>query len=91
MRVWDVPLVRDDGSAVRLHPQWSTTVVDVVAGNGHEEEVQTPSDGFGGSEGRGTSHWYKEVGVVKKVRFDAWKGPERKGEGKQKVKLQLLD
>ena len=91
LRVWDFLLVRDDGSAVRLHPQWSTTVVDVVAGNGHEEEVQTPSDGFGESEGRGTFHWYKEVGVVKKVRFDAWKGPERKGKGKQKGKLQLLD
>ena len=89
LRVWDFVIVRDDDSCIRLHPQWSTTAVDVAAGVGHEEEIVTPSTGLGGSEGPGTYKYYKEVGVEKKLKFDAWKVPphlKSKGEGKKKGK-----
>ena len=36
LRVWDFLLVREDGSSVRLHPQWGNTHVDALAGKGHE-------------------------------------------------------
>ena len=47
-RVWDFVLTRGDGSAVRLHPQWSKTAVESYAAEGHAEEVEIPAHGRGG-------------------------------------------
>jgi hypothetical protein len=86
LRVWNFLFVRSDGSTVRLHPQWSKTVVDVVADNKYEVEI--PYSGLGESDGRGTYRCYRELHVMKKVRFDSEKVPDHlrwKGKkGKQK-------
>ena len=42
LRVWDFLLVREDGSSVRLHPQWSKTIVDVVAAADEDRVVINP-------------------------------------------------
>lgn len=73
LRVWDFLLEREDGSSIRLHPQWSTTVVETYAGAGHETEVEPPVRGLGESDGPGTYKHYKEVGTEQKLRFDARK------------------
>lgn len=78
LKVWDFLLVRSDGSTVRLHPNWSNTFVDALEGSGHETEVEIPWSGLGGSDGPGTYAYYKEMDVVKKLRFDARKH-DRKG------------
>ena len=69
LRVWDFVLKRSDGSAVRLHPQWSTPKVETYAVEGHETPVQTPHSGLGGSDGRGTYRHYKALGNQKTLRF----------------------
>ena len=48
------PVTRVDGSAVRLHPQWSKTAVESYAVEGHAEEVEIPAHGLGESGGPGT-------------------------------------
>ena len=48
LRVWDFEITRVDGSAVRLHPQWSKTAVESYAVEGHAEEVEIPAHGLGG-------------------------------------------
>ena len=62
LRVWDFVLIRKDGSGVRLHPQWSTTKVESHAVEGHDEEVQIPWAGLGGSDGPGTYKRFKQLG-----------------------------
>ena len=69
LRVWDFVLIRKDGSGVRLHPQWSTPKVESYAVEGHDEEVQTPWAGLGGSDGPGTYKSYKEIGSQRMLRF----------------------
>ena len=78
LKVWDFLLVRSDGSTVRLHPNWSNTFVDALEGSSHETEVEIPWSGLGGSDGPGTYAYYKELDVVRKLRFDARKH-DRKG------------
>ena len=87
LRVWDFLLVREDDSAIRLHPQWSRTIVDALAGKGHEV-TQIPSTGLGGSEGPRTYFYYKELDVKKKLRFDPGEVLRQKGKqkGEQKGK-----
>ena len=67
--VWDFVLMRSDGSALRLHPQWNTTKVETYAVEGHETPVQIPKRSLGGSDGPGTYRYYKELGNQKTLRF----------------------
>ena len=73
--MWDFLLERADGSSIRLHPQWSTTVVETFAGEGHDTEVEPPARGPGTSDGPGTYRRFKNIGTQTKVRFDAKKRP----------------
>ena len=75
LRVWDFVIQRADGSAVRLHPQWSNTTVETYAVEGHAHEVRPPVNGIGSSDGRGTYKWYKELGTQRKLKFDGQKRP----------------
>ena len=68
LRCWDFVLKRSDGTAVRLHPQWSTNEIPTYAVEGHEE-TQIPHNGLGMSDGRGTFRYYREVGVQKTLKF----------------------
>ena len=65
---WDFILKRSDGTAVRLHPEWSTTKIPTFAVEG-EEAIQIPSAGLGMSDGPGTFRYYKEVGQEQMLRF----------------------
>ena len=75
VRVWDFVLTRVDGSAVRLHPQWSTTAVESYAVEGHAEEVEIPAHGLGESDGPGTYRHFKDVGTQRMLKFDGTKRP----------------
>ena len=66
---WDFVLVRSDGSAVRLHPDWKTTNISVYVVEGHAEPVEPPQRGLGKSDGKGTFRKYKIVGEVDSLRF----------------------
>ena len=74
LRVWDFVLTRDDGSGLRLHPQWSSTKVETYAVEGGEG-LQVPRAGLGESDGPGTYRRYKEAGNQRSLRFDATKRP----------------
>ena len=88
--MWDFVLHRDDGTGVRVHPRRTTKDMEVCEVWGHLSQVQTPWNGLGRSDGRGTYRWYKNIGVSKKVRFDHNKVPPHmrleKGKGKDKGK-----
>ena len=74
-RVWDFVLTRGDGSAVRLHPQWSKTAVENYAVEGHAEEVEIPAHGLGESDGPGTYRHFKDLGTQRRLKFDGRKRP----------------
>ena len=68
LAVWDFVLKRNDGTAVRLHPQWSTNKIPTFAVEG-QEPTQIPSAGLGMSDGPGTFRYYKELGQEEELRF----------------------
>ena len=72
LSVWDFLIVREDGTAIRLHPQWSTTKIEAFPAQGYLEPVQHPAKGKGQSLGPGTYAWLKEtIGTAETLRFDA--------------------
>jgi hypothetical protein len=71
--IWDFVIFREDGTGVRLHPNWSNTKIECIAVQGHEVPQQPPGAGLGGSEGPGTFARYKAAGVTKTIRFDSRK------------------
>ena len=75
----DFLVIRDDGSSLRLHPEFKTTKANAYAGEGHASEVALPSSGKGGSSGKGTFQAYQNADVRRKVRFDAKKTNEKAG------------
>ena len=75
--IWDFVIERKDGTAVRLHPQRSTVNVETFVLEGHEDPVEPPRQGKGGkggSWGRGTYRYYKDIGTKEQLRFDKRKG-----------------
>ena len=52
LRCWDFVLKRSDGTAVRLHPEWSTNKIPTYEVEG-QEETQIPRNGLGMSDGKG--------------------------------------
>ena len=77
LRAWDFVLIRDDGSGIRVHPQWSKTKILTYDVEGHAEEVEIPQAGLGKSDGRGTYKLYRNLGAGDALRFDASKRPQR--------------
>jgi len=74
--VWDFVVFREDGTGVRLHPQWSTTAVESFDVEGHSEPVETPQKGLGCSDGPGTYKHYKTLGSkTTPLKFNATKRP----------------
>ena len=65
---WDFVLKRSDGTAVRLHPEWSSNKILTLAVEG-EGETEIPRNGLGMSDGRGTFRHYKEVGQQRILKF----------------------
>ena len=71
--IWDFILHRDDNTAIRLHPQWSTVKVETFEFDGHDEPVEPPPKGLGKSKGPGTYKWYKDAGNALTLKFDPTK------------------
>ena len=71
MGVWDFLIIREDGSGVRLHPEWSKTKVKTLSVQGPQTQMATPSKGFGKSAGRGSFRAYSDHDVERFLRFDA--------------------
>ena len=68
LRCWDFILRRSDGTAVRLHPEWSKNTIPTFEVEG-QEETEIPRNGLGRSDGRYTFKYYKEVGRQRMLRF----------------------
>ena len=68
LRCWDFILRRSDGTAVRLHPEWTKTTIPTFAVEG-QGVTQIPRNGLGMSDGRGTFKYYKEVGQARTLKF----------------------
>jgi hypothetical protein len=47
LRIWDFKIVRDDGSAIHLHPRWNKTKVETFSADGFDSQVPTPPKGYG--------------------------------------------
>ena len=71
LSVWDFLLIRDDGSGIRLHPEWSKTKVRTCPPQGTDREKGTPQGGLGKSAGKGSFQEYLNHGADGTVRFDA--------------------
>ena len=69
-RIWDFVLHREDGTSIRLHPDWKGTKVGTFDGCGHMEPVPLPKAGPGGTDGRGTFKYYKQGSNKHTLRFD---------------------
>ena len=73
--VWDFVLHRDDGSGIRLHPHWShpggrpNPKIETFDMDGHDEPVEVPRAGYGGSDGHGTFRWQLNLGNQGTLRF----------------------
>jgi len=74
LRVWDFVLERQDGSKIRIHPQWNSRKTEVFEGNEHSPGVQPPRAGLGNSDGKGTYARYKAEGTTYHVYYDPQKG-----------------
>ena len=86
MKEWDFVLVRDDGSCLSLHPNYSNTKMTCKYGFAEEPDLEVPTTGLGGTDGPGTFKRITNKGVNASLRFDAQKAPLRKGKGKGKAK-----
>ena len=84
MREWDFLLVRENGSSIRLHPNWNDRKVKTYKREGHTTEVEPPARGLGQSDGPGTFKHYREIGNERTLRFDAQKRPQKQKPQKQK-------
>ena len=69
--MWDFALHRDDGTGVRLHPHWGDRKVEALPLVPRADFARPPAAGLGGSEGPGTCRKYKDLGVERRVKFDA--------------------
>ena len=68
LRDWDFILKRNDGTAVRLHPQWSEKTIPTFALES-AEEIPRPRNGLGQSDGPGTFKRYKKMGLERTLMF----------------------
>ena len=67
--IWDFVVHRADGTAIRLHPEWSKPRFPSFAAEGHGEVVQPPRAGLGRSDGRGTYRSYKTLANQETLHF----------------------
>ena len=68
LRCWDFILRRSDGTAVRLHPEWTKTTIPTFAVEG-QGETQIPRNGLGMSDGHGTFRYYRTLGQERELKF----------------------
>ena len=73
--IWDFIVVRDDGSAIRLHPNWSNTKVETFGVPPGLDDFEIPRSGIGGTSGPGTFKYFKNKNLQSVLRFDSSKAP----------------
>ena len=72
LRIYDFVLHRADLSAIRLHPEYSSTKIQTFAEQGYETEVEQEYNGPGSSDGPGTFRFMaKDITNDRTLRFDA--------------------
>ena len=59
LMIWDFVLVRDDGSQIFLHPNYTTTKFSGFVGPSLTD-CEIPRTGLGGTSGRGTYKYFKD-------------------------------
>ena len=79
---FDFVLWWDDGTCVRLHPEWSSTQVRCYAEQPHADQVQPTARDVGQSAGPGYFRRTLDQDVSRKLRFDAAKNRPFKRLGK---------
>ena len=67
--IWDFVVHRADGTAIRLHPEWSKPRFPSFASEGYESAVAGPIMGYGNSDGRGTYFRYKTIANQQTLSF----------------------
>jgi hypothetical protein len=83
LKVWDFILIRDDGTQVCVHPNYSDTQFSCKYGV-PETDHEVPRTGPGGTNGPGTYKHFKNKQVDATLRFDARKAlprPQPHGKG----------
>ena len=73
--IWVSVVQREDGTAMRLHPSWSTRKVEVFEAEGHVNAIAPPRSGLGRSDGPGTYKHFKTIATRNTLRFDHTKRP----------------
>ena len=73
--VWDFVMYRSDGTAVRLHPNYSNVKIEAVEVGSHEISTHPPRSGLGLSEGPGTYRSKTILARSVNLKFDAKKRP----------------
>ena len=68
MFIWDFQLLREDGSEVYLHPNYSDPKVDSYEG-APSADTSVPRSGLGGTSGPGTFKHFKNKHVQKVLKF----------------------
>ena len=68
LRCWDFILRRSDGTAVRLHPEWTKTTIPTFAVEG-QGVTQIPRNGLGMSDWHGTFSHYRNLGRERLLKF----------------------
>ena len=68
LRCWDFILRRSDGTAVRVHPEWTKTTIPTFAVEG-QGVTQIPRNGLGMSDGHGTFRYYRNLGRERLLKF----------------------
>ena len=61
-------LKRSDGTAVRLHPEWSKNTIPTFAVEA-QEETQIPRLGLGMTDGPRTFRYYRTLGQERELKF----------------------
>ena len=72
---YDFVVIRADGSAVRFHPDWCHKTFPIYSENPHAAPVRAPPR-YGGTCGRGTYKWYKNMDKIRDGVFDAQRGSQ---------------
>ena len=74
LRVWGCLIRRFDGTAIRLHPQRNTHLVESYSAAGPPEQVVSPARGYGQSDGRGAFQKYTNLQTRGCLKLDPRKG-----------------
>ena len=71
---YDFVVFRQDGSALRFHPDWNGAKFDIYRIEPHQHQVRPPHQGCGRTWGPGTYRFYDGIGKETDGKFDSQRG-----------------